>query len=356
MALLKRGETYWCDITIPGASRTRESTGTRDRVAAQEYHDALKARLWREAKLGEQKRVEYTWDDAALRWLREKAGKKDYKGDCRKIEWLSEFFTGKPLRMLTSEIVAGVIEGHKGGTALATRNRYTALIRSIMRRAWLKWKWLKADEVPYLCTPQENNERTRFLDGEQFRMLMRELPEHLKPLVAFSVATGLRMSNATGLKWKDVDLTRRSAIIVGKKMKNGQPLGVPLNDMALAVLEAQKGKHPDVVFTYNGRPIGMAGARAWRNALARAGITDFRWHDLRHTWASWLMQAGASEFMVQQLGGWKSRKMVERYAVLNVEHLAPTANLIGRVLPGIGYDTTGSQPADFHGTEVVVSG
>ena len=79
MALFKRNETYYVDITIPGGSRTRESTGTGDRKAAQEFHDALKARLWKDVKLGQQEQVERTWDEAALRWLREKAGKKDFE-------------------------------------------------------------------------------------------------------------------------------------------------------------------------------------------------------------------------------------------------------------------------------------
>jgi integrase len=131
-------------------------------------------------------------------------------------------------------------------------------------------------------------------------------------------------------------------------MKNGQDLGIPLNDMAIAVLEAQKGKHAEYVFTYKGKPIGSAGTRAWRQALERAGIADFRFHDLRHTWASWLMQSDASEFMVQQLGGWKSRKMVERYAALQTQHLAPAARLIDRVVSGAG--TNVAQLPDFRGT------
>ncbi len=68
---------------------------------------------------------------------------------------------------------------------------------------------------------------------------------------------------------------------------------VPLDSIALAVLFRQSGKHSSRVFTYKGRSISWANTSAWRNALKRAGIDNFRWHDLRHTWASWLAQQGA---------------------------------------------------------------
>jgi integrase len=64
--------------------------------------------------------------------------------------------------------------------------------------------------------------------------------------------------------------------------------------------------------------------KAWRNALKRAGVTDCRWHDLRHTWASWLIQNGTPLFDLQEMGGWKSAAMVRRYA-----HLAPTVGRRG---------------------------
>ncbi|NKG36097.1 hypothetical protein CAP43_15045 [Acinetobacter junii] len=74
-------------------------------------------------------------------------------------------------------------------------------------------------------------------------------------------------------------------------------------------------------FTYRKKPIGNINTRAWRKALERAGIVNFRWHDLRHTWASWLVQNGTPLYDLQEMGGWQSSEMVRRYA-----HLAP-ANL-----------------------------
>lgn len=87
------------------------------------------------------------------------------------------------------------------------------------------------------------------------------------------------------------------------------------------VLRQQLGKHPSRVFTFRGQPVKKAGTKAWRAALARAGIEDFRWHDLRHTWASWHVQAGTPLHVLQELGGWESVEMVRRYAHRSSDYL-----------------------------------
>jgi integrase len=79
------------------------------------------------------------------------------------------------------------------------------------------------------------------------------------------------------------------------------------------------------VFVYNGKTVLRANNHAWKKALLRAGIDDFRWHDLRHTWASWHVQAGTPLNVLQELGGWADYKMVLRYAHLAPEHLAQHA-------------------------------
>lgn len=108
--------------------------------------------------------------------------------------------------------------------------------------------------------------------------------------------------------------------------KNNEALGVPLNDLAISVLQRQMGKQCEHVFTYAGRPIGQVNTKHWRAALKRAGITDFRWHDLRHTWASWLRQSDVPTWVLQELGGWKSVSMVRRYAHMSVKHLQTYAD------------------------------
>jgi integrase len=97
--------------------------------------------------------------------------------------------------------------------------------------------------------------------------------------------------------------------------KARRAIAVPLNDAAMEVLGRQKGNHFVRVFTYK--------------ALKRAGIESFRWHDLRHTWASWHVQDGTPLHVLQELGGWETPAMVRRYAHLAVSHLAPYAGKAG---------------------------
>jgi integrase len=101
---------------------------------------------------------------------------------------------------------------------------------------------------------------------------------------------------------------------------------VPLNDVALGVLERQLGKSKAYVFTYRGKRLVTANTRTWRAALKACGIKDFRWHDLRHTWATWLRQNDVPTWVLQELGGWKSESMVRRYAHMSVKHLQPYAD------------------------------
>ena len=84
----------------------------------------------------------------------------------------------------------------------------------------------------------------------------------------------------------------------------------------------KKGNSLTHVFCYKGKPISFVNNNAWRAALKRAGIQDFRWHDLRHTWASWHAQNGTPLNVLQELGGWESVEMVRRYAHLNSDHLS----------------------------------
>ena len=100
------------------------------------------------------------------------------------------------------------------------------------------------------------------------------------------------------------------------------------------------------MFSYRGKPVTQVSTKAWYAALARAGIKDFRWHDLRHTWASWHVQSGTPLFALQELGGWESTAMVRRYAHLAADHLAPYADRLGalRAVESSNHGTNTAQP------------
>ncbi|WP_409449684.1 tyrosine-type recombinase/integrase [Candidatus Igneacidithiobacillus taiwanensis] len=294
----------------------RRSARTSIKTQAQELHDRLKSDLWRQAELNET--PDYLWDDAGARWLKEHTHKADFKHDIEKLRWLQPFLRGVPLKKIDRETVLNIVHQKRQETTPATANRYLALIRSILR-ASVEWGWIP--QAPMLRQLPEPKRRIRWLTKDEAQRLLNELPAHLRDMAEFSLVTGLRKANVTGLQWSQLDLDRCVAWIHPDQAKAKKAIGVPLNDQAVQILKRQKGKHPQYVFTYQGNPVLQTNTRAWGKALRRAGISDFRWHDLRHTWASWHVQAGTPLHALQELGGWESVEMVRRYAHLAPEHL-----------------------------------
>ncbi|HXY06111.1 MAG TPA: site-specific integrase [Burkholderiaceae bacterium] len=322
MSLCKRGSTWWIDVTTPNGERIRRSTGTSDKALAKQYHDQFKVDLWRVAKLGERPRK--TWNDAVVRWLKEKSHKATAKEDVGKLKWLDAFLREKCLDQIGCTIIdritdAKLAQGHSN----ATVNRTLELVRAILRKCVREWEWL--ERAPSVRMLKEPTRRIRFLTREEADRLLAELPEHIADMAAFSLATGLRAANVTGLQWEQVDLARRLAWIHPDQAKARRAIAVPLNAEAVLLVRKQEGKHATHVFSFKGRPVTQLSTKAWYAALERAGISDFRWHDLRDTSASWHVQGGTPLFALQELGGWESAEMVRRYAHLAADHLAPYA-------------------------------
>lgn len=134
------------------------------------------------------------------------------------------------------------------------------------------------------------------------------------------------------------DIYRQSASCVASKDHNilGSTFywGEFQNATTLEMLTKQIGKDSKWVFTYKGKPVTQATTKAWYKALGRAGIDNFRWHDLRHTWASWLTQQGVPLNLTQEMGAWESSGMVRRYAHLAPEQLSKHARLVDDLLNG----------------------
>ena len=334
MSLYRRTDSphWWIKISHSGTTIQR-STGTSDKPKAQEYHDKLKASLWDQDRLGI--KPSRSWKEAVLRWLAETSEKTTHQEDIRKLRWLDSYLGVLTLDQLTLETVDVIRAAKSKEAGKSTVNRYLALLRAILRRARDDWEWV--DKVPKVKLFKEALGRERSITREQVDTLLRELPEHQRDIVLFALATGLRQSNVVGLDWAHVNLERSHAWVDAHLSKNRRGLAVPLNSTALAILRRQSGKHPEAVFTFRGKPIRWANTKAWREALVRAGISNFRWHDLRHTWATWHRQSGTPTHELQRLGGWQSVVMVERYAHLASEHLASAANRLDAVFQESSY-------------------
>ncbi len=324
MALYKRGKTWWITISHQGA-RIQESSGTSNRVDAQRLHDKIKAELWKVDALKEKPTKD--WNDAVIRWCTESQHKRSLFSDQSKFRWLDQHLNGVLLVDMTRDRIERIAQiKEESGASPATVNRMLALVRAILRKAEREWEWL--DRAPIVRMRKEDNKRIRWITLGEAECLKKELPLHLASAMEFTLHTGLRESNTANLEWSEIDFERCHAFIPARKSKSGKAIAIPLNAKAMEVIREQIGKHPRFVFSYQGKSIKRLNTRAWTNALKRAGIKDFRWHDLRHTWASWHVQNGTSLQELQQLGGWASIEMVLRYAHLSSHHLKKAAERI----------------------------
>lgn len=364
MSIFRRGEIWYASFTTAGGKRVKQSLGTSDKQQAQELHDKIKAESWRTSRLGDP--VSMTFEQACVRWLNEKSEKKSLDDDKHIIKFWLESMAGKHLKDITErEVYAAVarIENRnhlnrwkQKAEALAKRGKPApeykpklasqgtkikrlSFIRSLFRAAERDWKAL--EKAPVIKVPVAKERRIRWLKPEEAQRLISECSEPLKSTVEFALSTGLRRSNITRLKWEQIDLQKKMAWIYADESKSGRAIGVALNDTACAVLRKNIGRHHEYVFVYvetekdnTGkaskvtRPVNSNANGAWRSALRRAGIEDFRFHDLRHTWASWLIMAGVPISVLQEMGGWQNINMVRRYAHFSSGHLSLHAKRI----------------------------
>jgi len=287
--------------------------------------DKLKADLW--SRVYSEEKPDHAWPEAVVRWLNESQHKRSLVDDKAYLRWLDPHLSKLKLKEITRDRIDRLANlKQKEGVKPATVNRLLEVVRAILRKAEREWEWL--EKAPLIRMRKEENRRIRWIMRAEVERLLRELPKHLADMAAFSLATGLRQSNVTQLQWSEVDLVKRHAWVHPDKAKAKKAIAVPLNNDAIMILREQVGMHPQNVFSYRGKPISECNTKAWKKALKRAGIENFRWHDLRHTWASWHVQNGTSLQELQQLGGWASFEMVLRYAHLSSDHLKNAAERV----------------------------
>ncbi|TFL14170.1 site-specific integrase [Pusillimonas caeni] len=336
MPIRKDKETgvWHIDFRSPSGQRVRCSARTTDRKAAQEYHDRLKAEHWRQSMLGEE--PDHSFEEGALIFLQASEGQRDYETKVRHIKWWRAQFEGRPLRSLTSDEIVKALpthRRHKYGKPTpikpATRNRYLATIRKMLN-VCVEAEWLeKAPKLPQYVEPRV---RIRWEPPHIIAKIIGNISlDWLRDAAIVAVATGMRESELFGMPPSGVNVEHRSTWVSHDDAKSARARAVPLNNDAFSVVERRMKTAKDYVFTRDGgdgRRIRKHDRRAFQHACTLAGVKNFKWHDLRHTWASWHVQAGTPLMVVKELGGWEKIEMVQKYAHLAPSHLAAHANTV----------------------------
>ena len=216
--------------------------------------------------------------------------------------------------------------GHKRAKprSSATTRKYLIALSVVYGIGMRELRVCDTNPVALVSKPGEGEWRKRFLSDDERAALITECRQSgskdLLLAVLLSLTTGLRRGELYGLRWRDIDLARRWAVL--PRTKNGTSRGVPLTESVAKMLADRRGQSDEAVFAADV-------TKAWKNALVRAEISDFRWHDLRHSAGSMLVQNGATLTEIAELLGHKSIKMTSRYSHVNGDH---TKRLVDRVM------------------------
>jgi len=220
-------------------------------------------------------------------------------------------FAGREVRKITALDIEKYRALRRRTVKAATVNRELSFLKTVFNKAV---EWEKTDRNPAAKVRKEREEgRVRTLEPKEARGLIEGASAHLRSLLVLAIMTGLRRGELFSLKWSDVDLEDRVLTVRAENAKSGKARTVPLNETALRTLE-RLPRFADFVFPNlkTGRRL-VDVKRAFGTACRRAGIKDLRFHDLRHTAATWLIEAGADLVTVAQVLGHSSIEITKKY-------------------------------------------
>jgi len=285
----------------------------------------------------------HTLAEAIARYEREKLGTMRAK-EARKqhLDWWASELGALSLADITPAIIKERL-GRLADTpsertgklrSASTLNHYRQALASVMTEAVKEWEWLDASPMVKVAKKTEPRGRVRYLsDDERERLLAackESTNEDLYLAVLLALTTGGRQAETMGATWKQIDLQR--ATLQLEETKNGSRRALHLTAPVLELLkERAKVRRIDTDLLFPSRvnprkPVDLR--QPWEQALKRAGIEDFHWHDLRHTFASYAAMNGASLPELAALLGHKTLAMVQRYAHLSPAHTAKIAERV----------------------------
>jgi integrase len=294
-----------------------------------------------------------TLADAIERYRNEQLPElKDFEGRWRLLQWWLKHYGDYALTHVTADLLAKArddlskvvikrtakdLEPNAPIRTLspARVNRYLTGLSPVLTACVKEWGWLEYNPMMKVRKKKEPTGIVRFLSKDERNNLISALkephtPAHLLPIVLLAMFTGARKENILSLTWQQVDLDRKAIILTDTK--NGERQTLPIVDPAYSALiewKAKARKDSPLLFPSTTDPNKhIIISKTWATLLARAGVVNFRFHDLRHSFASELAMSGASLAEIAAGTGHKTLSMVKRYAHLSHDH---TASVVERM-------------------------
>jgi integrase len=321
MGLYKRKNTqfYWMSYKVNG-KRFYESTGTTNKKLAERIY----AKVVLDVQEGRWFRIEAqrrTFEELRERYMTDYSipnkAPRTVEKDLNTFKPLSRFFSGFTLAEITPQAVSDYKRHRRSqGKKVGTVAKELELLRASLNVAMREWEWIDVNPFLRVRIEQPKSQSYRWLTGDEEEALLSECPEWVKRIVTIALNTGMRQDEILSLKWRDVDLGRQLLTVV--KAKNYHQRTIPLNQSVLEVFKATgKVRHiSGLVFASQAGSKLLASnlRRAFNLSRDKSKIEHVRFHDLRHTFATRLVQRGIDLYVVKELLGHKSIKMTMRYA------------------------------------------
>jgi len=331
--IYKRGKIFWIRYAGLDGRIIFESSGSEKFSDAKTLLDKQRG-LVSKGKQPEVKRIKnHSFRELVTEYRKWAERQRSYSSKSYLIDQLADAFGSLPLRYFTTMLIEqfqterlqkGKRKQSKDdpkGNKPATVNRLLATLKHMFTKA-VDWEMVeesalkKIRKVKFL---QENNRRLRYLSKEECQELISSCDVHLKPIVITALNTGMRKGEILNLKWDRVDL--KHGFILLDVTKNGERREIPINDTLRQTLTGLT-RRLDVPYVFFDPKTGeryLDVKRSFKTALRRSKIQDFKFHDLRHTFASHLVMAGVDLTTIKELLGHKTLTMTLRYS-----HLAPS--------------------------------
>lgn len=322
----KKSRFYWISFRINGR-RVYESTGTANKKLAEKIY-AKRITDVAEGKWFSNEAKKRTFEELKERYMNEHSRvHKSFKSHLRdqsSFNHLTGFFKG----MRLADIVPARISEYKSlrlseGAQPATLSRELEVLRHALNLAVREWEWLERSPFEKVRIERVNNKIERWLTKEEEKRLLDASLPWLKDIIIFALNTGMRQAEILSLKWTEVDLFRR--IVVALETKNKEKRTIPINQTVFEFLKVKSKVQSISGYVFSSESATKIDARnllrAYYSARKQAKLEDVRFHDLRHTFATRLVQSGVDLYTVKELLGHKTITMTMRYAHHNIESL-----------------------------------
>ncbi len=326
MGLYMRGKSpfWWMTFRVNG-KKVYESTKTTNKKLAEKIYAKRVTEITEGKWFDNQQAKSIRFEDMVEKYLQEHAKQRDP----RTAKILLPAFSGYTLSQITTKRIAEYRVMRLKNVKPATVYQELALMRRMFNVAIKEWEWLRDNPVSRLSfSVGGRNARDRWLTLEEEQRLLSVAtnPEWLRNLLIVALHTGMRRGEILSLKWQDVDFKRKTIIVV--KSKNNEKRTIPMSNTVYGILNSIK------VRDISGRIFPISGSslrQAFDKTIVKAALEDFRFHDLRHTFATRLIQNRVDLYTVKELLGHKTIKMTERYAHHYPESLRHGVDVLDKI-------------------------